>query len=84
MVKKKKNPHKIKYHKIQFKVTDSQRKEMRQYCSKYGTTPKRMFRRAVVELMQRSYIKHPSGITHVSENQMSIFDFVEDPITVKY
>jgi hypothetical protein len=83
MGKKKAPPRRIKFYKIEFKVTESQRKEMRQYCSRYGTTPKRMFRRAIVELMQRSFIKHASGVSHISENQMSIFDIVEDPLAKK-
>jgi hypothetical protein len=83
MAKKKAAPRRIKYYKIEFKVTESQRKEMRQYCSRYGTTPKRMFRRAVVELMQRGFIKHSTGAAHISENQMSIFDIVEDPMAKK-
>ena len=83
MAKLKKVHRKIKYFKMEFKVTESQRKELRQYCSRYGTTSKRMFRRAVMELMQRSYIKHSAPVSYVSENQMSIFDIVEDPSATK-
>jgi hypothetical protein len=80
--RKRKRAKKIKYYKAEFKIPESTRTRLKGFCARYNTTPNKVFRKALREFLERNYIYHDHADTHISPNQMSIFDLLEEK-TVK-
>ncbi|HNW98813.1 MAG TPA: hypothetical protein PKK00_10430 [Bacteroidales bacterium] len=70
--KRKKKRPKIKYRKLQFKISDKQKKMLELYCNAHKLTLNKLTRKAIKEYLDRHYDIPTDNI--VSENQMSIFD----------
>ena len=70
--KRKKKRPKIKYRKLQFKISDKQKKMLELYCRAHKLTLNKLTRKAIKEYLDRHYDIPTDNI--VSENQMSIFD----------
>lgn len=69
--KKKKRP-KIKYRKLQLKISDKQKRMLELYCRAHKLTVNKLTRKAIREYLERHYDIPEDNL--VSENQMSIFD----------
>ncbi|MFH0866222.1 MAG: hypothetical protein V1904_08500 [Bacteroidota bacterium] len=70
--KRKKKHAKIKYRKLQLKISDKQKKMLEQYCHAHKLTVNKLTRKAIKEYLERHYDIPEENV--VSENQMSIFD----------
>ncbi len=77
--KKKKN-RKVRYRKITFKLTDTQKKALDRVSARLKTTPNRLMKKAIREYLQR-YKDALAAEDIVSINQLKLFDdaFFEDP-----
>lgn len=74
-----------KFRQVSFKLTAQQKKRVDAYCLKHDTTPVNMYKKAILlYLTNNGYGSHRHPEPAVSENQMSIFDFVEDPLKQDY
>ncbi len=73
-----------RFKQVIFKLTAQQKKRVDAFCKKNGTTPVNMYKKAILlYLTNNGYSSHKHFPPTISENQMSIFDFVEDPLTQK-
>jgi len=85
MASKRKSRKFRKFKQINFKLTVQQKKRVDAFCKKHGTTPINMYKKAILlYLTNNGYGSHKHPEHTISENQMSIFDFVEDPINQNY
>lgn len=75
--KKRKKTKKVKFYKAEFKIPESTRNRLKGFCAKNDTTPNKVFRKALREYLDRNFIYHDHADSHVSPNQMSIFDLLE-------
>ena len=82
----KRKPRKArKFRQVNFKLTVQQKKRVDAFCVKHGTTPVNMYKKAILlYLTNNGYGSHRHPEPAISENQMSIFDFVEDPLKQNY
>ena len=73
--KKTKRPKrkKIKYRKMAFKFTDTQRKAIEQYCRIHRTTPVR-FIKSLVNKRVEPYRDNDYEPSYVTENQLTLFE----------
>lgn len=69
--RKKKHP-KIKYRKLQLKISDKQKKMLELYCDAHSITINKLTRKAIKEYLEKHYDIPQENL--VGENQMSIFD----------
>ena len=82
MAARKKKSRKVKKFKaVEFKLTVQQKKRVDAFCKKYQTTPVRMYKIAIQTFLSKNGYgtlpKQHEG--KVADNQMSIFDLVEEP-----
>lgn len=70
-MRKKKHP-KIKYRKLQLKISDKQKKMLELYCNAHKLTINKLTRKAIREYLENHYDIPQENL--VGENQMSIFD----------
>lgn len=77
---KKKKIRKVRYRKITFKLTDTQKKALDRVSARLKTTPNRLMKKAIREYLQR-YKDALAAEDLVSINQLKLFDdaFFEDP-----
>ncbi|MBK7213536.1 MAG: hypothetical protein IPH88_09640 [Bacteroidales bacterium] len=78
MPRKRKRVKKIKYYKAEFKIPESTKKRLKEFCSKHKTTPNKVFRKALREYLDRNLVYHDHADHMVAANQMSIFDLLEE------
>ncbi|MHC1774528.1 MAG: hypothetical protein AB9834_03860 [Lentimicrobium sp.] len=70
-----------RFKQVMFKLTAQQKKRVDAYCKKNNTTPVNMYKKAILlYLTNNGYSSLKHFPPTISENQMSIFDFVEDPL----
>lgn len=70
-----------RFRRITFKFTDQQKRKVDAYCRKNDTTPIRMYKKAIMlYLFNNGYSSNLPHETEVNKNQMSIFDFIEEPV----
>jgi hypothetical protein len=85
-ITKKKSPShkrkKIRYRKVEFKITDQQKKLITRYCRKNRTSPVRLIKKALLEYLERHVADLPEEET-VSKNQLKLFDHHDDHHTGK-
>jgi hypothetical protein len=85
MASKRKSRKVRKFKQVNFKLTAQQKKRVDSFCIKHDTTPVNMYKKAILlYLSNNGYGSHRIHEPSISENQMSIFDFVEDPLHKKY
>lgn len=70
--KRNKKRPKIKYRKLQLKISDKQKRMLEIYCRAHKLTVNKLTRKAIKEYLERHYDIPQESI--VGENQMSIFD----------
>lgn len=75
---KKKRNRKIKFYKVELKIPEALHKQVRKYCKKNKITPNKFHRRAIREYIElhARYAEHAES--QVGNNQMSIFDIIEN------
>ncbi len=74
-----------RFKQVIFKLTTQQKKRVDAFCRKNGTTPVNMYKKAILlYLTNKGYSSPKHYAPTISENQMSIFDFVEDPLKQDY
>ncbi|MFH1121552.1 MAG: hypothetical protein V1775_17165 [Bacteroidota bacterium] len=78
----KRKPRKVrKFKQVNFKLTTQQKSRVEAFCKKYDTTPVNMYKKAILlYLSHNGYGTHKHPEPAISEKQMSIFDFVDDPL----
>jgi hypothetical protein len=64
---------KIRYRKVEFKITDQQKKLITRLCRKNRMTPVRMIKKALLEYIERHAAELPEEVV-VSKNQLKLFD----------
>lgn len=72
-----------KFRQVSFKFTAQQKKRVDAFCIKHETSPVNMYKKAIMLYLSNNGYgihKHPEPV--IGPNQMSIFDFVEDPSLV--
>jgi|GEM_PF-747756 len=70
-----------KFRQVNFKLTVQQKKRVDLFCQKHGTTPVNMYKKAIMHfLTQNGFGAQRHAEPPFIENQMTIFDIVEDPI----
>ena len=70
---------KIKYRSIFFKVTDSQKKIIDDYCKKNGLGTVQLFKMAMRDFIERNAtLEQQAGTYILSENQLTIFDVISE------
>lgn len=74
MVARKKR--KVRYKKYVFKLSFKQKELIDKFCQIHKTTPNKLIRRSVKEFLARNVT--PEDEYYISENQLSIFDEIED------
>lgn len=74
----KKKARKIKFYKKNLKITETQNKLLRQFCTIHKTTENKVFRKALREFLQRNVHLIEHGHQEVSPNQLTLFDFMND------
>ncbi len=67
---------KIRYKKYVFKLSFKQKELIDKFCNIHKTTPNKLIRKAVKEFLLRNV--KPSDEYYISENQLSIFDEIEE------
>ncbi|PKP01048.1 MAG: hypothetical protein CVU14_06010 [Bacteroidetes bacterium HGW-Bacteroidetes-9] len=85
MASKRKTRKVRKFKQVNFKLTYQQKKRVDAFCRKHKTTPVNMYKKAILlYLSNNGYGAHRQAEPSISEKQMSIFDFVEDPSIQQY
>jgi len=70
-----------KFKQVHFKLTVQQKKRVDAFCKKHGTSPVNMYKKAIMLYLTNNGYGNQKHFEHViGPNQMSIFDFVEDPL----
>ena len=65
-----------RYRNIHFKVTDRQNRLIERYCSVQRTTPVRLFKKSLMEYMDKyAYLLPLDDAAYISKNQLKLFDF---------
>jgi hypothetical protein len=77
MAARQKKRKKIRYRKVEFKVSDQQKKRIDRYCRYKKLTPVKMIKKAVEEYLQRHAADLPEQVV-VSKNQLKLFDLGEE------
>ena len=67
---------KVRYKKYVFKLSFKQKELIDKFCNIHKTTPNKLIRRSVKEFLARNV--SPADEYFVSENQLTIFDEMED------
>jgi hypothetical protein len=75
---------KIRYRKVEFKVTDRQKQLIERYCSAEKTTPVRLMKKSIMEYMDKhAYLLPSEDASYISKNQLNLFDFDKrEPIQI--
>lgn len=70
-----------RFRKVEFKLTYQQKKRVDAFCNHHKTTPVNMYKKAILLYLDHNgYGQHRIHQPAISENQMSIFDIVGDPL----
>jgi len=72
--KKKLHKRKVKYYKIELKISKNEKQKIDLYCQIHGKTAKRVIKQAISEFIKRNGDLKPPQV--VSANQMNIFDII--------
>lgn len=72
-----KKRRKVKFYKADFKIPESTKKRLNGFCTKNNTTANKVFRRALVEFLDKNHF-HFEHYQEIPENQLSIFDLLEE------
>lgn len=64
---------KVKYRKVDFKLTDGQKKALERYCRVHNVTPVRFIKSLVNNHVAR-YRNESAPPSYVTENQLELFD----------
>ncbi|HPG34607.1 MAG: hypothetical protein H6541_07080 [Lentimicrobiaceae bacterium] len=81
MAAKRKRRKVRKFKQVSFKLTTQQKKRVDAFCVKHHTSPINMYKKAIMlYLANNGYGSHKLPENYIGPNQMSIFDFVEDPL----
>jgi hypothetical protein len=71
----------VRFRNIHFKFTVQQKRRVDAYCRKHGTTPVRLYKRAILQyLSQNGYDEHFQLTPEQAKNQMSIFDLIAEEV----
>ena len=76
-IKRHKKRKKIRYRKMNLKITEKQKKQMLRFCRAKRTTPVRLIKKALLEYMERYGADIPEEVV-VSKNQLKLFDPAEE------
>ncbi|MEI6576116.1 MAG: hypothetical protein WCO63_08070 [Bacteroidota bacterium] len=76
-VKKKKKPVRIRYRKIEIKVSSKQKSLLDKFCKIHNTSTKRLVKRAVREFLER-HASNPEDEYYISPNQLKLFEEEEE------
>jgi hypothetical protein len=74
---KKKKVKKIRYKKINFKLSEKQKAIIDRYCKVHKTTANKLFKKAIKEYLLRNANLEEDSY-YISENQLQLFDFEEE------
>lgn len=74
---RKKRVKKIKYKRINFKLSEKQKAIIDRYCKVHKTTPNKLFKKAIKEYLLRNANMEEDNY-YISENQLQLFDFEEE------
>lgn len=74
--KKKQTKRKVKYYKIELKISKNEKQKIDIYCKIHNKTVKRVIKQAVNEFIKRNGDLKPPQV--ISANQMNIFDIIGD------
>ncbi len=67
----------VRFRNVNFKFTVQQKRRVDAYCRKNGTTPVRLYKKAIMlYLSQNGYNEHYQPSPEMAKNQMSIFDLI--------
>lgn len=74
----------VRFRNVNFKFTVQQKRRVDAYCRKHGTTPVRLYKKAIMHfLAQNGYNEHYQ-LPEQAKNQMSIFDLItEEMVTIE-
>lgn len=73
-----KKKKKVKFKKIEFKITVQQKEALEKICKKQRTTPVKFLKTQVRKQVSR-YLANPEAPSYVTENQLQLFDVNNPP-----
>lgn len=72
-LKKKKKLSKVRFRKIEIKVSNKQKSLLDRFCKVHKTSTKRLIKRAVKEFLER-HASNPENEDYISPNQLKLFE----------